>query len=34
MRAPITQTYTNEIGADGYATHAASAVELARSLMG
>jgi 5-methyltetrahydrofolate--homocysteine methyltransferase len=32
--APITQAYADEIGADGYAPDAASAVELARSLMG
>ncbi len=31
--APITQDYADEIGADGYAPDAASAVELARSLM-
>ncbi|HPD28624.1 MAG TPA: corrinoid protein [Phycisphaerae bacterium] len=30
--APVTQQYANEIGADGYAADAASAVELARSL--
>jgi 5-methyltetrahydrofolate--homocysteine methyltransferase len=32
--APITQTFADEIGADGYAPDAASAVELARSLAG
>jgi 5-methyltetrahydrofolate--homocysteine methyltransferase len=32
--APITQDYADEIGADGYAPDAASAVDLARSLMG
>ncbi len=32
--APVTQAYAEEIGADGYAPDAASAVELARSLMG
>jgi 5-methyltetrahydrofolate--homocysteine methyltransferase len=32
--APVTQTYADEIGADGYAPDAASAVELARSLVG
>lgn len=32
--APVTQTYAEEIGADGYASDAASAVDLARSLMG
>jgi 5-methyltetrahydrofolate--homocysteine methyltransferase len=31
--APVTQTYADEIGADGYAPDAASAVDLARSLM-
>jgi 5-methyltetrahydrofolate--homocysteine methyltransferase len=31
--APVTQSYANEIGADGYASDAASAVELARSLL-
>jgi 5-methyltetrahydrofolate--homocysteine methyltransferase len=31
--APITQDYADEIGADGYAPDAASAVDLARSLM-
>ena len=31
--APVTQAYADEIGADGYAPDAASAVELARSLM-
>ncbi len=32
--APVTQAYAGEIGADGYAPDAASAVELARSLVG
>jgi 5-methyltetrahydrofolate--homocysteine methyltransferase len=32
--APITQDYADEIGADGYAPDAASAVDVARSLMG
>ena len=32
--APVTQAYADEIGADGYAPDAASAVELARSLVG
>jgi 5-methyltetrahydrofolate--homocysteine methyltransferase len=31
--APVTQAYAKEIGADGYAPDAASAVDLARSLM-
>ena len=31
--APVTQRYCNEIGADGYAPDAASAVDLARELM-
>ncbi|MBN1815107.1 MAG: corrinoid protein [Anaerolineae bacterium] len=31
--APVTQGYADEIGADGYAPDAASAVDLARSLM-
>jgi 5-methyltetrahydrofolate--homocysteine methyltransferase len=31
--APVTQGYANQIGADGYAPDAASAVELARTLM-
>jgi len=31
--APVTQEYADEIGADGYAPDAASAVDLARSLM-
>ena len=31
--APVTQAYADEIGADGYAPDAASAVDLARSLM-
>jgi methanogenic corrinoid protein MtbC1 len=30
--APITQEYADEIGADGYAPDAASAVDLARQL--
>ncbi len=32
--APITQEYADEIGADGYAPDAASAVDLARGLIG
>lgn len=32
--APVTQRYADEVGADGYAPDAASAVDLARSLMG
>jgi len=32
--APLTQSYADEIGADGYAPDAASAVDLARALMG
>jgi len=32
--APVTQAWADEIGADGYAPDAASAVELARSLLG
>ena len=32
--APITQAFADQIGADGYAPDAASAVELARSLLG
>ena len=31
--APVTQDYADEIGADGYAPDAASAVDLARALM-
>jgi 5-methyltetrahydrofolate--homocysteine methyltransferase len=31
--APVTQSYADEIGADGYASDAASAVDLARALM-
>jgi len=31
--APVTQEYADQIGADGYAPDAASAVELARSLL-
>ena len=31
--APLTQSYADEIGADGYAPDAASAVDLAKSLM-
>jgi methanogenic corrinoid protein MtbC1 len=31
--APITQEYAEEIGADGYAPDAASAVDLARELI-
>ena len=32
--APVTQTFANEIGADGYAPDAARAVEIARLLVG
>jgi len=32
--APVTQNYADEIGADGYAPDAASAVDTARSLLG
>ncbi|MFC2160529.1 corrinoid protein [Acidobacteriota bacterium] len=32
--APITQSYADEIGADGYAPDAASAVDLVKSVMG
>jgi methanogenic corrinoid protein MtbC1 len=32
--APVTQSFADEIGADGYAPDAAAAVELARSLTG
>jgi 5-methyltetrahydrofolate--homocysteine methyltransferase len=32
--APVTQRYADEIGADGYAPDAASAVDVARSLIG
>jgi 5-methyltetrahydrofolate--homocysteine methyltransferase len=32
--APVTQGFADEIGADGYAPDAASAVDLARSLLG
>ena len=32
--APVTQTYADEIGADGYAPDAASAVDKARELLG
>jgi 5-methyltetrahydrofolate--homocysteine methyltransferase len=31
--APITQDYADQIGADGYAADAASAVDLAKSLL-
>ena len=31
--APVTQTYSDEIGADGYSADAASAVDLARSVL-
>ncbi len=31
--APLTQAFADEIGADGYAADAPSAVELARSLL-
>jgi 5-methyltetrahydrofolate--homocysteine methyltransferase len=32
--APVTQSYADSIGADGYAADAASAVDLARKLLG
>jgi 5-methyltetrahydrofolate--homocysteine methyltransferase len=32
--APITQQFANEIGADGYAADAGSAVDKARALVG
>ncbi len=32
--APVTQSYADEIGADGYAADAASAVDVAKELMG
>ena len=32
--APVTQSYANEIGADGYADDAASAADLAKKLLG
>jgi 5-methyltetrahydrofolate--homocysteine methyltransferase len=32
--APVTQAYADRIGADGYAPDAASAVDLAKSLIG
>jgi len=32
--APVTQNYADEIGADGYAPDAASAVDMAKSLLG
>jgi len=32
--APVTQNYADEVGADGYAPDAASAVDLARELLG
>jgi 5-methyltetrahydrofolate--homocysteine methyltransferase len=32
--APVTQAYSDEIGADGYADDAASAVDLAKALIG
>jgi 5-methyltetrahydrofolate--homocysteine methyltransferase len=32
--APVTQRYADEIGADGYAADAASAVDIAKELMG
>jgi len=32
--APVTQRYADEIGVDGYAPDAASAVDLARKLVG
>jgi 5-methyltetrahydrofolate--homocysteine methyltransferase len=31
--APVTQAYADKIGADGYAADAASAVDLAKSLI-
>ena len=31
--APVTQTFADKIGADGYAPDAASAVDLAKSLI-
>ncbi|NLE99343.1 MAG: cobalamin-binding protein, partial [Anaerolineales bacterium] len=32
--APVTEAYAKEIGADGYAPDAASAVDVARALVG
>jgi 5-methyltetrahydrofolate--homocysteine methyltransferase len=32
--APVTQEYADQVGADGYAADAASAVEVARKLLG
>ena len=32
--APVTQNYADEIGADGYAPDAASAVDVAKELIG
>jgi 5-methyltetrahydrofolate--homocysteine methyltransferase len=32
--APVTQAYADQVGADGYAPDAASAVEVARRLIG
>jgi len=32
--APVTQSYADEIGADGYSPDAASAVDLAKELIG
>jgi len=32
--APVTQTFADQIGADGYASNAASAADLARELVG
>ena len=32
--APVTQAYADEVGADGYAPDAATAVEVARKLVG
>ena len=32
--APVTQSYADEIGADGYAPDAASAVDKAKELLG
>jgi len=32
--APVTQTFADQIGADGYASNAASAADLAKKLVG
>jgi 5-methyltetrahydrofolate--homocysteine methyltransferase len=32
--APVTQAYADQVGADGYAPDAASAVDVARKLLG